>query len=139
MACDDDKVIRQLSWMRMLKPGANDPNDIQGIRTFKIPNLNSKAGSYYNIIDWQNIDVSEPPVTKNIEMNQINSSIQMGNKFHNLFIHIPSHKQAVKCHIKLVTEASLNACRESNRDGYIHCSLHSRKQLLCFNGKIQFK
>ena len=70
MICYDNKVIRQLGWRRILKACFNDPYDIQGIRTFKIPNLNLKAENYYNIIDWQNVDVSEPPVTKNIEINQ---------------------------------------------------------------------
>ena len=36
------------------------------LREFKIPKLNFDAAEYFDLIDWQNTTVTEPPLTVNV-------------------------------------------------------------------------
>ena len=106
------------------------------MRVFKVPIF--IAQSYYDMVDWQFLKLTEPPLTKNIEtentMNFIHS--RGAPNFHAKAI--PCHTQAVERHIKLVTEASHKVCGGSNGDGFIRSTLLSRQQMPRFQTKYQF-
>ena len=68
------------------------------------------------MVDWQPLDLTKPPLTKNIETESIMKFIHSRDapKVHAKAI--PCHAQAVERHIKLVMEASEKVCGRSNRD-----------------------
>ena len=133
MIHDEKEYIRELSWRRILKARRSAPDYV---RVFKVPTLNFNAQSYYDMVDWQSLDLTEPPLTKNIETENIMKFIHLRDapKFHAKAI--PCHTQAVERHIKHVMEASQKICGRSNRDGFIQSTLLSRQQMPRFETKI---
>ena len=92
------------------------------IRTFKIPNINFDADNFYDMIDWQNVVVTPPPLLHDVAnkcddviWRAVNEGTQIlsGNEL----LNIPFHTQAVQRMIKLVTTASSKVCVQKNRDG----------------------
>ena len=45
------------------------------IRTFQIPNLNFEAKMYFGMINWQKVNLTEPPLTRSISDDEINHLI----------------------------------------------------------------
>ena len=64
MIHDENEYIRELGWRRILK-ARRSASDL--VRVFKVPALNFSAQSYFDMVDWQSLDLTEPPLTKNIE------------------------------------------------------------------------
>ena len=95
------------------------------MRVFKVPIF--IAQSYYDMVDWQFLKLTEPPLTKKIKTKNIMKFIHSRDapNFHAKAI--PCHTQAVERHIKLVTEASQKVCGISNCDGFIQSTLLSRQ------------
>ena len=67
MITDDRKYIRELGLRRKLKARSQK----YGIRQFVIPKLNFGANDYIDLIDWQNVNISEPPLLADISENEI--------------------------------------------------------------------
>lgn len=139
MIFDDQKHIRELGWRRIL----NARTRSQDRSSFEIPRLNFDAEVYHHMINWfdSNVQVTEPPLTKDFPTDDINSMVKSGI-FPDVIIpeaEIPCHTQAVERHIKLVTEASAVVVGAQNRDGFIRTTLRSRKIMPKFDTKSQFK
>ena len=96
--------------------------------------LNTKAKVYYKLIDLDGDDVSEPPATIHLSIEQLQNMYKTKYK-----LELPCHNQAVKRRIKVVTEASMLVCGFERRDGLIRQKLKSRKLMKCFNTKKQFQ
>ena len=62
MISDEQKHIRELAMRRILRARSES----YGIRHFKIPPLRFDATEYFNLIDWQSCDVTEPPLLSEI-------------------------------------------------------------------------
>ena len=57
--------IREYGLRRIFK--CRESNDYQmSIRPFKVPIPNLNAGDYVDMINWQNVNVTEPPLTREI-------------------------------------------------------------------------
>ena len=80
------------------------------------------------MIDWQTIQVTEPPATKKISTEDITSLINT-KELPKLIPDFPCHTQAVERLIKLVTEASTSVVGNEARDGYIRNRIQGRKKL----------
>ena len=104
MINDESRNIRQLGWERIKK--AREQSKGKTIRTFQIPDLNFEAEMYFDMINWQKVNLTEPPLTSSISDDEINHLISSKEKKN--FPHLPCHTQAVERCVKLVTEADDN-------------------------------
>ena len=57
-----NKDIRELGLRRVLKAGKIEAEHGKGVRLLKIPKINFDATAYYDLIDWQNILITSPPL-----------------------------------------------------------------------------
>jgi len=136
MITDDRKFVRELGLRRILI--ARKKNS-RNIRKFAIPNFNFEATEYYEMIDWQNWDQTEPPITKGISEETLKQMVLDGAPEVLEFPKFPCHTQSVERHVKLVTEASSTVCGEAKRDGYIRVKLESRKLMPQFDSKKDYR
>ena len=89
------------------------------------------------MIDWQQCNLSEPPLTMNISSVRLQHLIASGDKITNL-PDLPNHTQAVERIIKLVTASSVEVVGQQERDRLIRSRIEGRKRLPIFNTKKDF-
>jgi hypothetical protein len=133
MLSDQRMHIRELGLRRILK--ARTVNS-RKIRKFDIPKLNFAAQDYTDLIDWQNVTVTSPPLLMKVPDDEVKASILSGNPLE--FEKLPCHTQAVERCIKLVTEASTAVCGAAARDGFINVRNEARKKMPRFETKNHF-
>ena len=138
MIHDENVVMQKLGWRRILKVRENASKQKKMLRAFLIPRLNFNANSYTEMIDWTE-EITEPPVTKNMTLEDVQRSSQEGSSTPLLISTAPCHSQAVERHIKLITEASGKVMGEESRDGFVRAVLKSRSLCPKFESKYQFK
>ena len=63
MISDERQNIREWSLRRILKARLEK---LSTLREFKIPKLNFDVSEYFDLIDWQDTTVTEPPLTVNV-------------------------------------------------------------------------
>lgn len=107
----------------------------QSIRIFKIPVLNFDAKDYTDIINWHDMNITEPPLTYNLSDKDIDDLIESKQK--KVFANLPCHTQAVERVVKLVTKASSSVCGIKNRDGLIRARIESCKKMPTFESKAE--
>ena len=137
MITDHRLHIQELGLRRIMKARAAKPN----IRTqrFKVPtNLNFNAGEHYEVIDWSELAITEPPVVNAMTDTELWQFIRMDETPTKFFPKFPYHTQAVERLIKGVTEASKNACRPNSRGGFIRARLASGYIIPTFELKRDF-
>ena len=134
MLTDAREEIRELAQRRILKAKSEES---YAIRKFEIPKLNFDAKDYIDLINWMDVIITVPPVFRYLSKEDITLLVTSDSKEVN-FADFPCHTQAVERCVKLVTEASAEVCGENARDGYIRARLQSRRQMPCFNTKVQF-
>ena len=126
MITDHRPHIRELGLRRIMKARAVKSN----IRTrrFRIPtNLNFNAGEYYEVIDWSELAIIEPPVVDAMTDTELWQFIRMDETpIIQVYFKFPCHTQAVERLVKVFTEASKNACVPNLRDSFIRTRLASR-------------
>jgi hypothetical protein len=136
MIQDDRSQIRELGWRRIKKARAEYRG--KTIRDFKIPPLNFESTDYTNLINWQDIKVTEPPLTRKfVSDDDMEDSI--ANRTVKDIHKLPCHTQAVERLIKLVTEASSAVVGAKSRDGFIRNRLSSRQVMPTFETKSEFR
>nr|CAI5823862.1 unnamed protein product [Callosobruchus analis] len=121
--------IRRLAVNRIKKARTNT---LKELRVFKAPKLNFDADDYIDITDWQNINITELPITKalTIENHPVIDTLNIDE--------YPCHTQAVERCVKVITEAFLKVCGSEARDGYIRAKIDARKDLSIFENKAQY-
>lgn len=138
MLHDDEQHIRELGWRRILKARSKQPPAGE-IRAFAMPELLYDSQNYYEMINWQTAEVTEPPVTKTIPDTRIKEFVETGDQPDGLIPLFPCHTQAVERLIKLVTEASASVSGIEERDGFIRSRLHSRTKIPRFESKKDYR
>ena len=133
---NESAIIRELGLRPILKAKECAEETIP--RTFKLPKLIFSATSYYSMINWQTIQVTEPPATKKISAEDITTLINT-KELPKIIPNFPCHTQAVERLIKLVTEASTSVVGNEARDGYIRNRIEGRKKLPKFETKKKKK
>lgn len=136
MIYDEEKHIRQLGWRRILKARDAPPRKAT-VRQFTLPKLKFDAEVYHAMIDWQQSEPLEPPLTKHFSREDILEKISTGEAPESIQ-NFPCHTQAVERHIKLVTEASAAVCGSEGRDGFIRTRLYSRNKMPKIESKGDF-
>lgn len=128
---DQEKKYKELAVRRILKARTVTTTVI---REFNIPTINFEAKHYSELIFWDEVNVTEPPITANIEM----SLTKISDVNFPDFPHFPCNTQAVERCVRLVTEASLAVCGQENRDGFIQARIKSRNALPSFETKSDY-
>ncbi|GBM03078.1 Protein lev-9 [Araneus ventricosus] len=127
MLCDEHKHTRELGLWRLLKARTENRDSI---RKFAIPKVNFDAKDYIDFITWNNIEITETPMTRHISIDSLDQFIRESSEtktvVENLLIDFPKfpcHIQAVERMVELVTESSLSVCGSSAREA--PCSVPS--------------
>ncbi|KAF2892906.1 hypothetical protein ILUMI_13268 [Ignelater luminosus] len=110
-----NREIKELDYRSLLYIRQQRKED--HIRYYKVLNINFNATDFVEIIAWQFYKLIESPLLATLSDEDLpnmvqNPTIKEIAKYH-------CHTQAVKRSIKLVTEASMAVCGETNRDGFI--------------------
>ena len=100
--------------------------------------MNFKANDYIDLIDWQQTDISEPPLLADVRLEDIELFVAGGSVPVMDFPKYPCHTQSVERCVKLVTEAALSVCSTATRDGFICVRLESRQIMPYFNTKSEY-
>ena len=108
------------------------------LRQFKILKLNFDAGEYFDLIDWQDTAVTEPPLTVNVLEADIRLLVATHGGSTVEFDRYPCHTQSVERYVKIVTEASLALCGQPARDGFIRSRLEARSIMPVLNTKSEY-
>lgn len=140
MTQDPRKHIRELGLRRIIKARERDQKR-KKIRTYVAPKLNFSATDYTELIDWQNCELSSPPLLKDVTDEEIKDYIKTEQvpKWDILSKKLPVHTQAVERCVKLVTKASSKVCGAEARDGFIRTTIKSRSTMPAFDNKSHFK
>ena len=137
MITDERQTIRELGLRRILKARSGH-NKKTTVRRFCVPPLKFDANEYYDLVDWQALDLTEPPVTKNMTDIVLRDMIAAKDTPEVLFPRFPCHTQAVERCIKLVTEASAAVCGVNSRDGFIRSPIESQHEMPKFESKRDY-
>ena len=135
MLHDDSPAIRELAARRILK--VRDQGETSSIRTFQLPKLIFDAPTYYSMINWQECQLQEPPITRKFSNQFIEDTI-IAKKDLLPLTNLVNHTQAVERIIKMVTDASNVVVGQEARDGAIRARLEGRKMLPKFESKKDF-
>ena len=102
---------------------------VVAIRHFEIPVLNFSVTNYIDLIDWQTVQVSPPPILSGIPDDELMKLITEESDSFLDYKKYPCHTQVVERCIKIVTEASASVCGAENRDGFVKVKLLSRNKM----------
>ena len=102
------------------------------VRKFVILKIKTNAKPYYSLSSLSLKDMHEPPALKHSLNKEIEAFQQL-----KLNLEYPCHNQAIKRHIKLVSETSAAVAGFKNRDGLIQQKIRSRKPMKTFDMKKQ--
>ncbi|GBO27447.1 hypothetical protein AVEN_148315-1 [Araneus ventricosus] len=139
MIADKRDHIRELGFRRIMK-ARNLTSKVKSIRSFQPPKINFPATNYIEMIHWNTIKLSPPPLLRLFSIQEIWSNVQsVGTAAEWNFDKFPCHAQTVERCVKLVTVASQKEAVSSNsRDGFIRTTLLSRSSMPSFSSKSFF-
>jgi len=139
MLTDNREEFRTLAWRRIKEartrkvPGAK-------VRIFEVPPLNLDAEDYVDLIQWEELDITEPPLISTFTDEQVEEFISTGKKLEDpSILDIPCHTQAVERSVQLVAESASSTCEYEARDRYVRVRLRSRKLIPKFGDKKNYK
>ena len=94
MINDNDRRVRKLGWRRIIKARSQDLS-IGKVRNFAMPELHYNSLRYYEMINWQVIEQTEPPVTRVIPERQIKDLLRMEASLMDQYHYfLATHKQS---------------------------------------------
>ncbi|CAH2109254.1 unnamed protein product [Euphydryas editha] len=105
MLGDERQMIREKAVNLILQTRQENVSsaEVAEVRSFNVPPLNMNAKDYTEMIDWKMIEVTEPPLIKDLNEDDLRNIIENGLKSD--ILAYPCHNQSVERSIKLVTEA----------------------------------
>jgi len=137
MLTDTRKEVRTLGWRRIQK--SRKLKKKSALRIFEVPtSINLEASDYVDLLDWQSVDLTEPPLTKSLSDEDLTDNAKNGKIAGPEISSYPSHTQAVERYIRVVTEASGSVFGAENRDSYVRAKLASRQKIPKFESKQYF-
>lgn len=142
MIRDNKKSVRKQAYQKILIARTTQHATKNVVRSFEIPKINFNAKTYSKLIDWRNIQITEPPLTKhfsNAELQRLVDEGDNSDEWNYSGFKLPNHTQAVERCVKVVTETCLKVSGEEKRDGYIRATFHSRSLVPTFNTKREFQ
>ncbi|CAH0383699.1 unnamed protein product [Bemisia tabaci] len=109
------------------------------VRKFKVPLLNFNAETYSEMIFWNEVTVTQPPILQYFSEEDLENLAREKDLQNYSFYKYPCHTQSVERCVKIVTEASALVCGGEERDGLIRSKLKARLLMPAFEPKSQFK
>ncbi|GBM01151.1 hypothetical protein AVEN_27249-1 [Araneus ventricosus] len=88
--------------------------------------------------DLKDIKKLKPPLTMYIKYKDLREICKEEEFPVQTFEEFPCHTQSVERCVKLISEAAMNVCGETARDGYISAKLQERKELPTIDNKGQY-
>ena len=138
MLTDERSAIRELGLRRIMRARASKTR-LRGVRCFEVPTLNFDAAEYIDMINWQNCVITEPPATKSLSDEELESLVRTPETPVVQFPRFPCHTQAVERSVKAVTEASIAVMGQEARDGFIRSRINARAIMPTFETKNQYR
>src|SRR5271163_4312833 len=103
MLTDERVHIRELAYRRLMAARKEaESTGAKTIRQFRVPSLNFDAADYTELLDWQTLDRSSPPVMKDMSDNEMIACVQTKATDKVDFPRFPCHTQATERCIPLV-------------------------------------
>ncbi|GBL79008.1 hypothetical protein AVEN_48966-1 [Araneus ventricosus] len=127
MIVDKRDQIRELGFKIIIKAKSQPPK------------INFLSTDYIEMILWNTITLSPPPLLRIFTNQEIWSKGQSDGTATEWNFDVTCHTQAVERCIKLVTEASQKVVSSNSRDGFIRTTLLSRSSMPNFSSKSYFK
>ncbi|GBM13456.1 hypothetical protein AVEN_40400-1 [Araneus ventricosus] len=91
------------------------------------------------MIDLFKYDVTEPPITADLTVEELKSIAENGSIKDLQFYKFPCHTQSVGHCVKLVTEAASTFCLSHDRDSFIRNTMASQAIMPSFEHKANCK
>ena len=130
--------MRKVGIRRILKARELNQNKTD-IRKLKVPEVNLDASDYSDLITWQDVQLTEPPILSSVPTLTLRELV---NKLVTPKSHIPKfkcHTQPVERVVKMVTEASKACYVADSKEGYILSKIKSRRIMPAFECKSQYR
>jgi hypothetical protein len=138
MLTDERAYIRKRGLRRIILARASKIHS-QEVRCFEVPPLNFNAEEYFDMVDWEECVLTEPPVTQSISDEELQSFVHSCQSAIVEFPRFPCHTQAVERCVKAVTEASTAVVGPEARDGFIRARIQSRSNMPTFETKANYR
>ena len=133
---DERQNIREWSLRRILKARLEKLSTFR--HQFKIPKLNFDA-EYFDLIEWQDAAVTEPPLTVNVSEADTRLFVATHGDSTVEFDRYLCYTQSVEWCVKIVMEASLGLCGQPVRNGFIRSRLEARSIMPVFYIKSNYR
>jgi hypothetical protein len=137
MVKDDRAEVRRLGVQRVLQARRLHADDDE-VRRFTVPDLNFSATDYVDIVDWECVPVTPPPLLAHISSEQLEEMLLLPETPSIDIPAFPCHSPAVERAVKMVTEAAAQVSTPDARDGNIRQKIASRKLMPEFQSKQDY-
>ena len=125
MLSDSDRGIRRDAVETIRSSWKHYQKYPQGeVRKFQVPQLNFKAKSWVNMIDWELTDLYEPPLTRSLSNDDL--KVFQGLQYRGQGSVFPCHSQMVERMVQEVTKASCTVVGSDTRDFVVKSTLSHR-------------
>ena len=78
MITDQNDLIKDLGLRRVLKARKQKTETGKGLRLFNIPKIDFDAKAYYELIDWQNVQITPPLLLLDVTNDEIERAVTDG-------------------------------------------------------------
>ena len=80
MISDQREYVREIGLRRILKARTLRAGEQTSLRQFNVPKLNLNASEYFELIDWHDVVIIEPPLTMDVSEEDIKLFVKTGRK-----------------------------------------------------------
>ncbi|GBL62145.1 hypothetical protein AVEN_225590-1 [Araneus ventricosus] len=137
MLVEERRRIRELAVRRIIK-ARESSSTVERLRLV-VSKLNFKANQYIDMIDWLKCDVTEPPITDDLTVEELKSIAENASIKDLEIFKFPCHTKTVERCVKLMTEAASTVCGSHKRDGLIRNTMASRAIMPSFEHEANYK
>src|ERR1051325_324363 len=131
----DDDSQKRAKAVRIILNLREQKSDIGlQIRKFNVPVIKFDANDWDELINWDNVTITEPPMTSHLSSKEIEVVVDTPLAV----AAYPNHTQSAERCIKLVTDASKAVYGYDAQDGFIRARISSRTVMPRFDTKKQF-
>lgn len=132
MVTDGDESVRRRAVQRIREARQQElANDTGKVRRFELPAVKFDASVYTEIIDWDKVTVTQPPLLRQLSEEDL---VRIEQEPLSLPAY-PVHTVAVEREVRAVTEASAAVLGKEARHGFVTATRKHRRELPVFNSK----
>ena len=130
MMGDEDKEVRReaVNWVKRARQEFDPANHP---RQFFPPTVDFTATSYTKMVDWEQMECTEPPLTRDMSEAELDEVVEKAYKFEDF----PNHTQQVEAAVRVVHDTATRRASHRARDNLIHQLLEGRGKCSKFKTK----